>query len=79
MNSKFKSYDSEFTKVDVILEKSIAIDVQASTIKANQQEIKSKAAASDDDKDLLAFLRQSHKKTRFLFFWEQKIECSVHF
>ena len=42
MISKFKNYDSEFTKVDVILEKSIAIDVQASTIKASQQEIKSK-------------------------------------
>ena len=42
MISKFKSYDSEFTKVDVILEKSNAIDVQTSTIKANQQEIKSR-------------------------------------
>ena len=42
MISKFKNYDSEFTKVDEILEKSIAIDVQASTIKDSQQEIKSK-------------------------------------
>ena len=42
MISKFKSYDSEFTKVDVILEKSNAIDVQTSTIKAGQQEIKSR-------------------------------------
>ena len=42
MISKFKSYDSEFTKVDVILEKSNAIDVQTSTIKADQQEIKSR-------------------------------------
>ena len=32
------------------------------SIKSTKQEIKSKAAASDDDKDLLAFLRQSHKK-----------------
>ena len=46
MISKFKNYDSEFTKVDVILEKSIAIDVQASTIKASQQEIKSKKVES---------------------------------
>ena len=30
--------------------------------KSKKQEIKSKAASSDDDKDLLAFLRQSHKK-----------------
>ena len=42
MISKFKSFDSEFTKVDVILEKSNAIDVQTSTIKAGQQEIKSR-------------------------------------
>ena len=42
MISKFKSYDSEFTKVDVILEKSNAIDVQTTTIKAGQQEIKSR-------------------------------------
>ena len=42
MISKFKSYDSEFTKVDVILEKSNAIDVQTSSIKAGQQEIKSR-------------------------------------
>ena len=42
MISKFKSYDSEFTKVDVILEKSNAIDVQTSAIKAGQQEIKSR-------------------------------------
>jgi hypothetical protein len=42
MISKFKSFDIEFTKVDVILEKSNAIDVQTSTIKAGQEEIKNR-------------------------------------
>ena len=41
MVSKFKSFDSGFNKVDVILEKSNAIDVQTSTIKDGQEEIKS--------------------------------------
>ena len=58
MISKFKNYDSEFTKVDVILEKSIAIDVQASTIKASQQEIKSK----NDECHKLLFLNENTDK-----------------
>ena len=40
MISKFKSFDSGFNKVDVILEKSNDIEVQTSTIKAGQEEIK---------------------------------------